>query len=110
MLIVSSEDTTIRICYEKDEEFWQQWRDELASIARTITQEKPNVGMFIPNCPFHQGLFGNKTYWGMEVPLLDTGNDEETGVLRDLLVNFMKQEHPFQAIDDMSVRNKNCDK
>lgn len=110
LLIVSSEDTTIRICYENDPDFWQQWRDELSAIARTITEEKPEVGVFIPNCPFHQGMFSNLTYWGMEVPLLDSASDGETEVLRNLLVNFMRAEHPYQAVDDMSVRNPNCNK
>ena len=110
MLIMSSEDTTIRICYDKDPDFWQRWRDELAAIARTIIEERPEVGMFIPNCPFHQGIFSNLTYWGMEVPLLDSGNTEDTEVLRNLLVNFMKAEHPYQAIDDMTVRNPKCNK
>ena len=110
MLIMSSEDTTIRICYDNDPDFWQRWRDELAAIARKIIEEKPGVGMFIPNCPFHQGIFSNLTYWGMEVPLLDSYNDDDTGVLRNLLVNFMKAEHPYQAIDDMAVRNPKCNK
>ena len=110
LLIMSSEDTTIRICYENDPDFWQQWRNELAAIARTIIAEKPEVGMFIPNCPFHQGLFSNLTYWGMEVPLLDSEHDSDSDVLRNLLVNFMKGEHPYQAVDDMTDRNAKCNK
>ena len=110
MLIMSSEDTTIRICYDNDPDFWQSWRDELAAIGRTIIEEKPGVGIFIPNCPFHQGIFSNLTYWGMEVPLLDSDNKDDTEVLRNLLVNFMKDEHPYQAIDDMAVRNPKCNK
>ena len=110
LLIMSSEDTTIRICYDNDPEFWQQWRDELAAIARRITEERPEAGAFIPNCPFHQGLFSNLTYWGMEVPLIDGDSDDDVIVLRNLLVNFMKAKHPYQAIDDMAVRNPKCNK
>ena len=59
MFIMSSEDTVIRMCYENDPEFWQQWRNELATIARRIITKKPNMGLFLPNCPFHVGLFNN---------------------------------------------------
>ena len=111
LLVVSSEDTTIRFCYEEeDQEFWQHWRDELAGIALDIAVEKPSMGMFIPNCPFHGGLGGNLTYWGMEVPLVDGENDGDVEVARNIIVNFMNQSHPYQAIDDMSVRNPNCNK
>ena len=109
MFIMSSEDTVIRMCYENDPEFWQQWRNELATIARTIITEKPNIGLFLPNCPFHVGLFNNLTYQGLEVPLVDSEDFNEKGFLRDLLVNFMNTEHPYQAIDDMANRNPNCD-
>ena len=108
MFIMSSEDTVIRMCYENDPEFWQQWRNELATIARTIITENPNVGLFLPNCPFHVGLFNNLTYQGLEVPLLDSEDSDEKGLLRDLLVNFMNMEHPYQAMDDMANRNPNC--
>ena len=42
--------------------------------------------------------------------LTDSDNDDDTEVLRNLLVNFMKAEHPYQAIDDMAVRNPKCNK
>ena len=38
----------------------------------------------------------------MPVPLLDSS------VLRNLLVNFIKAEHLYGAIDDVAVRNPKC--
>ena len=108
MFIMSSEDTVIRMCYENDPEFWQQWRNELDTIARTIIKEKPDTGLFLPNCPFHCGLFYNLTYQDLEVPFVDNESINEKGFLRDILVNFMNSEHPYQAIDDMAIRNPNC--
>ena len=107
LLLHSSTDTTIRYCYEDTEEFWQRWKQELADIGTTIAAYHPEkAGMFLVNCPFH-GVVGH-SYTNMEVPLLD-GDPGQTIRLRDLVDNFMKEKHPFQAIDDMSVvKNPNC--
>ena len=107
LLLHSSTDTTIRYCYEDTEEFWQRWKQELADIGSTIAAYHPEkAGMFLVNCPFH-GVVGH-SYTNMEVPLLD-GDPGQTIRLRELVDNFMKEKHPFQAIDDMSVvKNPNC--
>ena len=75
-----------------------------------IATEKPEIGLFIPNCPFHGGIGANLTYWGMEVPLVDSEYEGDKEVARNVIVNFMNQSHPYQAIDDMSVRNPKCNK
>ena len=107
MFLMSSEDTVIRMCYESDEEFWQRWREELGTVAGRITEERPEVGMYLANCPFHQALFYPASYSEMEVTLVDS-QDHQRAVLRDILVNFIKGEHPYQAIDDMTRTNDNC--
>ena len=107
MLLMSSEDTVIRICYDEDEAFWDQWREELATIARNIIAEKPNDGMYIANCPFHEALFFDPTYEAMEIPLIDAQTNE-VGVLKHLIKNFVTGKHPFQAIDNMKERNPLC--
>ena len=107
MLLMSSEGTVIRICTEDTLEFWEGWRAELEALARKMISEVPNLGMYIANCPFHEAMFYDPTYAGMEIPLLD-GEDGEAGVLKDLVANFLKGQHPFQAIDDMSIRNPLC--
>jgi len=107
MLLMSAEDTVIRICTDDDPEFWDAWRYELEALARKIVSEVPEIGMYIANCPFHEAMFYDPTYAGMEIPLLD-GEDGEAGVLKDLVANFLKGQHPFQAIDDMSIRNPLC--
>ena len=74
-----------------------------------MAEAKPDdMGMFIVNCKFH-GALGN-SYDNMEVPVLDSGNPDEKILLRDILYNFVKENHPFQAIDNMSVKNPDCHK
>ena len=109
MFLHSSTDTTIRYCVEPDSntEFWQKWKNELADIGREMAASKPDdMGMFLVNCKFH-GALGN-SYDSMEVPVLDSEDHDDMILLRDILYNFVKQTHPFQAIDDMSVKNTNC--
>ena len=111
MFLHSSTDTTIRYCFEDDSntEFWQQWKNELANIGREMAASKPDdLGMFLVNCKFH-GALGN-SYDNMEVPLQDSDDPDDVILLRDILYNFVNEIHPFQAIDDMSVKNPNCQK
>jgi len=102
----SSTDTTIRFCYEDNPEFWQSWKDELGDIGREIAAARPDLGMFLLNCPFH-GAVGNY-YSNAEVSTMDSDNPDDQMFLRDILYNFMKGIHPYQAIDDMTVKNPNC--
>ena len=108
LFLMSSEDTVIRMCYESDEEFWQSWREELASVARRICQDRQDVGMFLASCPFHQALFYNASYSEMAVRLLDSENQQDSAVLRDVLLSFVNRQHPYQAVDDINTRNENC--
>ena len=62
-----------------------------------------DMGMFIPNCKFH-GALGNA--YALEVPLID--DPENKILLKDILYNFIKETHPFHAIDDMTIKNPNC--
>merc|ERR1712012_234855 len=102
----SSTDTPIRFCYEDNPEFWQSWKDELGDIGREIAAARPDLGMFLLNCPFH-GAVGNY-YSNAEVSTMDSDNPDNKMFLRDILYNFMKGVHPYQAIDDMTVKNPNC--
>ena len=108
MILHSSTDTVIRICNEGNNstEFWQKWKNELADIALEIAEVRPDLGMFILNCPFH-GTIGSH-YKDAEVPLVDGESPEDKILLRDILYNFIKGTHPYQAIDDMSVKNPAC--
>lgn len=107
LVLQSSTDVVIRICYEDTTEFWQKWKNELAEIGRNVADAKPDqVGIFLLNCPFH-GAIGNY-YENAEVPLIDTEIPGEQMFLKDVLNNFMKGSHPFQAIDNMTSINPNC--
>ena len=108
MILHSSTDTTIRFCNEDNNstEFWQKWKNELSDIAMEIAEVRPDLGMFILNCPFH-GAVGWYYNWA-EVPLVDSEDPDSRILLRDILYNFIKGIHPYQAIDDMSVMNPAC--
>ena len=43
-----------------------------------------------------------------KVPLIDSDIQEDKILLRDILYNFIHEQHPYQAIDDMSAQNTNC--
>jgi len=107
MLLMSSEDTVIRICApgSEDVEFWQSWRDNLAKIAREIVSVKPSTGLYIANCPYHVSSYNTDAWASMRVPLLDQEGDI---FLRDLIANWVKGEGPIQALDDMDRRNPQC--
>ena len=44
----------------------------------------------------------------LKVPLIDSDIQEDKILLRDILYNFIHEQHPYQAIDDMSAQNTNC--
>ena len=72
-----------------------------------MVKAKPDqVGMFLLNCPFHGGI-GNY-YKNAAVSLVDSDIPGEQILLKDILNNFMKGTHPFQAIDNMTVVNAGC--
>ena len=107
LVVHSSTDVTIRICYEDTPDFWQRWKNELAEIGKNVVKAKPDqVGMFLLNCPFH-GAVGNY-YENAKVPLVDSDIPGEQILLKNILNNFMKETHPFQAIDNMTVVNAGC--
>ena len=109
LFLHSSTDRTIRYCCEpeSDTEFWQRWKDEMADIGHEMSEHRPDdIGLFLVNCPFH-GALGN-SYDNMEVSVLD-GQDPDTKILlRDTLANFIKGTHPYQAVDNMTIKNPNC--
>ena len=106
MILHSSMDTTIRICTEDSPEFWQRWRNELSDIGKEIASARPDLGIFIVNCPFHGTVGGY--YANALIPLLDSEYPDDKILLRDILYNFMKGNHPYQAIDNMSDLNDAC--
>ena len=106
MVLHSSTDITIRFCTEDTPDFWQRWKDELSEIGREVAAARSYIGMFLLNCPFH-GAVANY-YDTAEIPTLDSDNPDEKILLRDIMFNFMKGSHPYQAIDDMSIANSNC--
>merc|ERR1712047_239463 len=57
--------------YPENPDFWAQWRQQLYGISLELSQELPENGMFISNCPHHVSML-DPTIWGeLEVPALD---------------------------------------
>ena len=56
------------MCTEDSPEFWQQWKDEMAGLGRQIAEDRPDMGLYIVNCPFH-GAYSH-SYANMEVNIL----------------------------------------
>ena len=81
MILHSSMDTTIRICYEDSPEFWQRWRNELSDIGKEIAAARPDLGIFIVNCPFHGTVGGY--YDNALIPLLDSAQWASLGFEMD---------------------------
>ena len=77
-------------------------------MARKISQDREDVGMFLANCPFHQALFYNASYSEMSVRMLDSEDQQDSAVLRDILLSFVNRQHPYQAVDDINTTNENC--
>lgn len=107
LILMSSEDTVIRTCYSEDLEFWDNWRRSLDLLARKIVADRPETGMYLANCAFHVSTNFQQAWDMMEVPVLDY-NNQSTIILKDLIDNFVNNLRPIQAIDDMDIRNPNC--
>ena len=115
----------IRYCYDDTTEFWQQWQAELAGVAREIAAARPEFGVDILSCPFHGAvnwawdylevatqhntmLQLQSQYLIVQVPVLDGDTEGEKMVVRDIIANFMRQQHPYQAVDEVAMRNPTC--
>ena len=47
-------------------------------------------------------------YLIVQVPVLDGDTEGEKVVVRDIIANFMRQQHPYQAVDEVAMRNPTC--
>jgi len=105
LALMSSEDTVIRTCYSNNETFWSEWRFELAAIAEQIVADRPDIGIYIANCPFHVSTTYDPAWNSMELPVY---NGNGTIMLKELIHNFVNDAGPIHAIDDMETRNPEC--
>ena len=78
----------------------------MGQLGTTMGQSRSDVGIFFDNCPFHVTVVFPDAYKRHSVPTLDGGSEKK--VLRDLLYNFVKQEKPYQGVDDMTTLNPEC--
>jgi len=109
MLLTSATDsnTLDELCAQGN--FVDKWAEELDTLARSMTQASPTLGMYVVNCPFHVAVVFPNSYKQMKVSVLDSGNTNDKLVLRDLLANFVKGNKPYQAIDDIANQNPKCE-
>jgi len=94
--------------YPENPDFWAQWRQQLYGISLELSQELPENGMFISNCPHHVSML-DPTIWGeLEVPALDS-DSTTTLTYKQAVANWLKGTHPFQGLDDPSEQmNPKC--
>ena len=84
----------------------QSWKTEMGQLGTAMGQSRSDVGIFFDNCPFHVAVVFPDAYKRHPVPTIDGGTEKK--VLRDLLYNFVKQEKPYQGVDDMTTLNPEC--
>ena len=108
---------------DEDQDFWDNWQKEAASMAFTFIeviqfdiylifyetiyffQDKPMNGLFFSNCPFHVSLSIEFAWSDMDVPLVD----EEGSVLyKDIIANWLTGQGPYQAMDMPLQKNPKC--
>ena len=54
ILTSANDDVLTNPCNNKnDEVFKKPWRDELASLVRMMSADRPDFGFYIENCPYH---------------------------------------------------------
>merc|ERR1712142_588695 len=86
-------------------DYWNQWRQEIETLASEVMLAKPDNGFFIPNCYFHVLTKNEKAWNRLPVPLV--GSDNEI-LLKDIIKNWTTGTGPVVAIDDPLVSNSNC--
>lgn len=87
--------------------YWNQWRQEIETLASEVMQAKPDNGFFVPNCFFHVLTKTDrmKAWDGIPVPLVGS---TETILLKDILKNWLTGIGLAYAIDDPLISNSNC--
>jgi len=108
ILTSANDDVLTNPCNNKnDEVFKKPWRDELASLVRMMSADRPDFGFYIENCPYHTVVPNLWLYHLHQVPV-DDGSMEEMLTPRELIANFWNQSGPMVGIDDMEVLNPHC--
>jgi len=94
--------------YPENPDFWARWRQQLYGITLELSQELPETGIFVSNCPHHVSMVNNAIWGEMEVATLDS-DSATTLTYKQALANWLKGTHPFQALDDPNQMNPKCD-
>jgi len=93
---------------EHDTEFWQRWREGIAELAYMMIEDRPESGVWLANCPYHVAET-NGVVWGeMEIATVESGG-METELLKNLVRNWLEDETPNKAIDDVLKVNEACE-
>jgi len=110
MVVAHYIDTTVHgFCapgLQEEPEFWQEWEEEVYSLAVRYITDKPDNALFLSNCPFHVSV-GQDWAWGeMDVPLV--GGEGETILYKDIVTNWINSMGPYQAMDPPLQKNTKC--
>lgn len=84
--------------------YWATYRNKVKALADQFKQDKPNNGLWVPNCIYHVSQ-GKRQFWGgMNVG--ETGGQQLT--LREALSNWISGSGGFQAVDPAQIVNPAC--
>ena len=114
-----------------------QWAAELDTVSRALAAARPDLGLFVVNCPLHVAVVEQNSYVEMKVGKLASllqlasvggksykslsslsvclvqvsavdGAGGEAVSLQQVLANFVRGARPIQALDDPAVQNQDC--
>jgi len=89
----------------EDPDYWVTYRNKVAALADQFKEEKPNNGLWVPNCVYHVSQ-GKRTMWG-EMLVGETSGQQLA--LREALSNWISgSDGGFQVVDNPQSVNPAC--
>jgi len=88
----------------EDPDYWVTYRNKVAALAEQFKQDKPNNGLWVPNCVYHVSQ-GKPWSWG-GMPVGQTAGQQLT--LREALSNWISGSGGFQVVDPAQTVNPAC--
>jgi len=85
-------------------DYWVTYRNKVAALAEQFKQDKPNNGLWVPNCIYHVSQ-GKPWSWG-GMPVGETAGQQLT--LREALTNWISGSGSFQVVDPAQTINPAC--
>jgi len=85
-------------------DYYVTYRNKVAALAEQYKRDKPNNGLWVPNCIYHVSQ-GKPLTWG-RMPVGESSGVQLT--LREALSNWLTGTGSFQAVDPAQTINPEC--